>query len=145
MAKYFGVFRPGLRGAQLRDRIARGTLIRYGRLRLAGDGDSIRTAELIDRDPIARDNSYVKVRAYFVHLPITYTLTCFYCASTTFCRTPTLPIETEQMCRSDKLNMGDYSTFITSNSAKSKSISWLYYYRHCIDMFQATTLSHRTY
>lgn len=27
---------------------------------MAGDGDSIRTAELIDRDPTARDNSYVK-------------------------------------------------------------------------------------
>lgn len=72
MAKYFGVFRPGLRGARLRNRIAEGTLVRHGRLRLTGDGDNIRTAELIDRDPTARDNSYVKVCMYFVHLPITF-------------------------------------------------------------------------
>lgn len=72
MAKYFGIFRPGLRGAQLRDQINRGSLIRHGRLRMAGDGDTIRTAELIDRDPTARDNSYVKVRVYFVCSPTTY-------------------------------------------------------------------------
>jgi hypothetical protein len=70
MTKYFRIFRPGLHRAQLRDKIGRGTLIRHGRLRLAGDGDSIRTAALIDRDPAARDNSYVKVCAYFAHLPV---------------------------------------------------------------------------
>jgi hypothetical protein len=61
MAKYFRIFRPGLRGAQLRDRITRGSLVRHGRLRMAGDGDTIRTAELVDRDPTVRDNSYLKV------------------------------------------------------------------------------------
>jgi hypothetical protein len=66
MTKYFGIFRPGLRGARLRDRITRGELVRHGRLRMAGDGDSIRTAELVDRDPTARDNSYLKVRVYFI-------------------------------------------------------------------------------
>jgi hypothetical protein len=61
MAKYFRIFHPGLRGAQLRDRITCGSLVRHGRLRMAGDGDTIRTAELVDRDPTVRDNSYLKV------------------------------------------------------------------------------------
>ncbi|CUA71183.1 Dynein heavy chain, cytoplasmic [Rhizoctonia solani] len=60
LAKYFAIFRPGLRGSRLRDRISRGTFISHGRIRLAGGGDNIRIADLITRDPAARDNSFIK-------------------------------------------------------------------------------------
>jgi hypothetical protein len=61
MTKYFGVVYEGRSAAQLRARIDAESIIRYGRFRLAGDGDSVRTADLVDRDPSARDNSYVRV------------------------------------------------------------------------------------
>ncbi|KAB5593712.1 Dynein heavy chain, cytoplasmic [Ceratobasidium theobromae] len=60
MVKFFAIFRTGLRQAQLRDRINQGSLVRHGRLRMVGDGDSIRTADLITRDATMRDNSYLK-------------------------------------------------------------------------------------
>ncbi|KEP46533.1 transposase family Tnp2 protein, partial [Rhizoctonia solani 123E] len=61
LAKYFTLFRPGLRGNHLLDRITRGKLISHGRIRLVGGGDNIRIADLIIRDPAARDNSFIKV------------------------------------------------------------------------------------
>ncbi|CUA77976.1 hypothetical protein RSOLAG22IIIB_12956 [Rhizoctonia solani] len=64
LTKYFGTVyhEMGLDGAGLRARIDYDTLVRYGRCRLAGDGDRIRTSGLIDNDPDqgARDNSYVR-------------------------------------------------------------------------------------
>jgi hypothetical protein len=61
LTKYFGVVYPEHSAQQLRARIARNSLIRYGRFRLAGDGDCVRTADLVAQDPLARDNSYVRV------------------------------------------------------------------------------------
>jgi hypothetical protein len=61
MTKYFGVVYEGRSAAQLRAQIDAELIIRYSRFRLAGDGDSARTADLVDRDPSARDNSYVRV------------------------------------------------------------------------------------
>jgi hypothetical protein len=113
LMKYFGVVYQGLRGQLLRDRVDLGSLIRYGRFRLAGDGDSIRTAALIDHDPTVRDNSYVKVRVLFVCLFIHYVvLTYPLFTSTTFYRTAMPPIETELTPRTGELNMADYVKFI---------------------------------
>jgi hypothetical protein len=66
--KYFGLVYVGLNAAELKTRIDWATLVRYGRFRLAGDGDSIRTADIIQRDPTARDNSFVRVCFSFVYL-----------------------------------------------------------------------------
>jgi hypothetical protein len=60
LTKFFGPLYPQF-WRQLRERIAPDSLVRYGRFRLADDGDRIRTAALIDGDPIARDNSFVRV------------------------------------------------------------------------------------
>ncbi|KAB5587614.1 hypothetical protein CTheo_8947 [Ceratobasidium theobromae] len=51
-----------LNGAGLRARIDFDSLVRYGRFRLAGDGDNIRTASLVQQnyDRRARDNSFVR-------------------------------------------------------------------------------------
>jgi hypothetical protein len=65
LTKYFGVVYGGVfrgRAEELRQRVDMGTLVRYGRFRLAGDGDKVRTASLIARDSSARDNSFVRVR-----------------------------------------------------------------------------------
>lgn len=61
MTKYFGVVYDHLRGQELRARIDTNSIVRYGRFRMAGDGDRIRTADLIAQDPTARDNSFVRV------------------------------------------------------------------------------------
>jgi hypothetical protein len=67
MTKYFGLTYEGRFTAQeLRERIDTTTLVRYGRFRLIGDGDKIRTAILIDHDPSARDNSFVRVCSVYV-------------------------------------------------------------------------------
>jgi carbamate kinase len=63
--KYFGPIYQGLNAAQLKAQIDWATLVRYGRFRMVGDGDTIRTADIIQRDPTARDNSFVRVR--FLH------------------------------------------------------------------------------
>ncbi|CAE7090773.1 unnamed protein product [Rhizoctonia solani] len=60
MVRYFSIVYPGRSVRQLHSDIAQDTLVRYGRFRIVDDGDSFRTAILIDRDPLARDNSYVK-------------------------------------------------------------------------------------
>lgn len=61
--KYFGVVTGRtLIGQALRDRIDTTTLVSFGRFRLADEGDEIRKADLIAHDPIARDNSFVRVR-----------------------------------------------------------------------------------
>ncbi|KAG8766441.1 hypothetical protein FRC12_006883 [Ceratobasidium sp. 428] len=60
LTRCFGHFSPEQNTAQLTECIEADSIIRYGRLRLAGDGDRIRTAALVDNDPIARDNSFVK-------------------------------------------------------------------------------------
>ncbi|KDN34875.1 hypothetical protein RSAG8_12062, partial [Rhizoctonia solani AG-8 WAC10335] len=44
----------------LRSRIDRSSVVRYGRFRMSGSGDRIRTGKLIDGDPAARDNSFVR-------------------------------------------------------------------------------------
>jgi hypothetical protein len=51
----------GLRAQELRNQIDWGTLVRYGRFRLSGNGDKVRVADLITRDSAARDNSFVRV------------------------------------------------------------------------------------
>jgi hypothetical protein len=63
MTKYFSTTYNQRFSGQVRERIDRDSLVRYGQLRLAGDGDRIQTASLIDNDRTgtARDNSYVKV------------------------------------------------------------------------------------
>lgn len=66
LTRYFGVIYEGRTARQLRTQIDTDSFIRYGRFRLAGDGDSFRTADLVARDPIARDNSYVKVGQYLL-------------------------------------------------------------------------------
>ncbi|KAG8736089.1 hypothetical protein FRC10_009710 [Ceratobasidium sp. 414] len=60
LTRYFGVVYHGLRAGELRERINYDSVDCYGRFRITGDGDRIRTANLIDNDPIARDNSYIK-------------------------------------------------------------------------------------
>ncbi|KAB5587887.1 Transposase family Tnp2 protein [Ceratobasidium theobromae] len=62
MAKYFGVVYSDRRYSttELRSRIDPSTLFRYGRFRLAGDGDLIRTEKCIRNEPLARDNSFVR-------------------------------------------------------------------------------------
>ncbi|CAE7227515.1 unnamed protein product, partial [Rhizoctonia solani] len=64
LTKYFGTVYQEMRlnAAGLRARIDFDSLVRYGRCRLAGEGDHIRTAKLIDNNPDrgARDNSYVR-------------------------------------------------------------------------------------
>ncbi|KDN33419.1 hypothetical protein RSAG8_13489, partial [Rhizoctonia solani AG-8 WAC10335] len=62
MIKYFAtVYGQRFRG-DIEGRIVTNSIVRYGRLRLAGDGDRIRTAPLVDNDRtgVARDNSYIK-------------------------------------------------------------------------------------
>ncbi|KAG8680797.1 hypothetical protein FRC09_017967 [Ceratobasidium sp. 395] len=59
-SRYFGVFHEGLTARQLHERIEPASVIRYGRIRLVPDSDRMRTASLIDNDPVARDNSYIK-------------------------------------------------------------------------------------
>ncbi|KAG9075885.1 hypothetical protein FRC06_009840 [Ceratobasidium sp. 370] len=51
---------PEWRAGELQARIDPDSIIRYGRFHMAGDGDKVRTVALIENDPIARDNSYVK-------------------------------------------------------------------------------------
>jgi hypothetical protein len=63
----------GLRAQDLRDRVDWMTLVRYGRFRLSDNGDKVRVADLIARDPTARDNSFVRVS----------TLNNYYCPLTT--------------------------------------------------------------
>jgi hypothetical protein len=51
MGKYFGLVYAaelGLDGAGICARIDTSALVSYGRFRLAGDGDSFRTADLVD-------------------------------------------------------------------------------------------------
>ncbi|KAG8713421.1 hypothetical protein FRC09_018746 [Ceratobasidium sp. 395] len=60
LTRYFGPFSPEQTTAQLTERIEADSIVRYGRMRLTGDGDRIRTAPLIDDDPAARDNSFIK-------------------------------------------------------------------------------------
>ncbi|CAE6541180.1 unnamed protein product [Rhizoctonia solani] len=62
LIKYFATtYAPRFSG-EISARISTKSLVRYGRLRLAGDGDRMRTASLIDKDRTgtARDNSYIK-------------------------------------------------------------------------------------
>ncbi|CEL54837.1 hypothetical protein RSOLAG1IB_11782 [Rhizoctonia solani AG-1 IB] len=62
--KYFGTVyqEMKLNGAALRARIDLDTLVQYGRFRLAGDRDRVRSANLIDDNPDrgCRDNSFVR-------------------------------------------------------------------------------------
>ncbi|KAG8755747.1 hypothetical protein FRC12_010789 [Ceratobasidium sp. 428] len=70
ICKYFGLAEAPPAGMErwtteaLRERIDWGTLIRYGRFRLASMGDRVRVANLISKDPtVARDNSFVRYMA----------------------------------------------------------------------------------
>ncbi|QRV90391.1 hypothetical protein RhiJN_18409 [Ceratobasidium sp. AG-Ba] len=63
--KYFGLVyrsedRDGLSGAELRARIDQTTIVRYGRFRLADDGDRIRTVGALRADTDGRDNTYIR-------------------------------------------------------------------------------------
>ncbi|KAG9081870.1 hypothetical protein FS749_007319 [Ceratobasidium sp. UAMH 11750] len=63
MTRYFGLVEaPGLMEQQLRDRIDWDTLVRFGRFRMAGLGDRVCVADLIQRNPIARDNSFIRYK-----------------------------------------------------------------------------------
>jgi hypothetical protein len=64
--KYFGPFHDRLRGAELQAQINPKSIVRYGQFRMARDGDKMCTANLIDKDPIAHDNSFVKVHALII-------------------------------------------------------------------------------
>lgn len=73
LTRYFSVFHQDLRVREVQARIDPESIIRYGRFRMAGDGDKMRTAKLIDCDPIARDNSFIKVSLPFNYLlDVTY-------------------------------------------------------------------------
>ncbi|KAG8734373.1 hypothetical protein FRC10_011753 [Ceratobasidium sp. 414] len=62
LTHFFGPIYPEYRPVQhLQACVDLDSLVRYGRFRLAWDGDNIRTASLIDNNPIARDNSWVKL------------------------------------------------------------------------------------
>ncbi|KAG8729570.1 hypothetical protein FRC10_003791 [Ceratobasidium sp. 414] len=58
--RYFGPTCPGLTTRELEERLHPDSLICYGRFRITGDGDRVRTAALIDNNPGARDNSFIK-------------------------------------------------------------------------------------
>ncbi|KAH7335060.1 hypothetical protein B0J17DRAFT_733100, partial [Rhizoctonia solani] len=58
--KYFGVVYGSSNSRYLRSRIDRDSIVRYGRFRMSGDGDRIWTAKIIDGNPSARDNSFVR-------------------------------------------------------------------------------------
>ncbi|KAG8737517.1 hypothetical protein FRC10_008097, partial [Ceratobasidium sp. 414] len=60
LTKYFGVVYPGLTAQELRDRIDFHRIVRYGRYRIAGDGDRIRTASAVKSLRSSRDNSFVR-------------------------------------------------------------------------------------
>ncbi|QRW11103.1 Transposase family tnp2 [Ceratobasidium sp. AG-Ba] len=72
ICRYFSLAeaRPGvvMEAPELHERVDWETLTRYGRFRITDMGDTIRTAELIDNNPIARDNSYVR----YEYLPDRY-------------------------------------------------------------------------
>jgi hypothetical protein len=68
ITKYFGPIYRGFTAAQLKAQIDWDTLVRYGRFRLVGDGDSVRTADTIQRDPTVHDNSFVRVRSQNAYL-----------------------------------------------------------------------------
>ncbi|KAG9095747.1 hypothetical protein FS749_009884 [Ceratobasidium sp. UAMH 11750] len=57
---YFHPACQGLETRELEQRLHPDSLIRYGRFRITGDSDRIRTAALIDNNPDARDNSFMK-------------------------------------------------------------------------------------
>jgi hypothetical protein len=61
LTKYFAVAHNEFRAQEIPDQIDFGSLVRYGRLRIADGGDRIRTASAVDANMDARDNSYVKV------------------------------------------------------------------------------------
>ncbi|KAG9083533.1 hypothetical protein FS749_005958 [Ceratobasidium sp. UAMH 11750] len=58
-SRYFGVFHEGQSAANLHVRFDRNSLIRYGRMRMT-DSNNMRTASVVDSNPIAHDNSYIK-------------------------------------------------------------------------------------
>ncbi|CUA78397.1 Transcription initiation factor TFIID subunit 5 [Rhizoctonia solani] len=62
MQKYFTTTYAAQRytSADLLSRIDAATLVRYGRFRMAGDGDIISTKKSVDARPMARDNSFVR-------------------------------------------------------------------------------------
>ncbi|QRW02701.1 Transposase family tnp2 [Ceratobasidium sp. AG-Ba] len=65
LTKYFGVvYKPdngrGFSAAELRERIDQASIVRYGRLRLADDGDRIRTVGALRTDTDGRDNTYMR-------------------------------------------------------------------------------------
>lgn len=74
LTRYFGVAYEGLRARELRDRLDMTTLVRYGRFRLVSDGDRIRVADTIARDPGARDNSFIRVCPSSMYLSICFAL-----------------------------------------------------------------------
>jgi hypothetical protein len=70
LQKYFALVYVDRRysATNLRSQIDTLTLVHYGRFRLAGDGDRIRTKKALNADPLARDNSFVKVSASLIHV-----------------------------------------------------------------------------
>ena len=77
MTRYFGVAEGPAHGEGLRPTFADlinkldfNTLVRYGRFRMASMGDRIRTAEIIRRSAVARDNSFIRV--CFLHTLIVH-------------------------------------------------------------------------
>ncbi|CAE6444950.1 unnamed protein product [Rhizoctonia solani] len=61
LTKYFGPVYPNLSPEELKNGIDADSIVRYGRFRMADDGDRIRTSALIaDDDAVVRDNSFVR-------------------------------------------------------------------------------------
>ncbi|GAB1526307.1 hypothetical protein RhiTH_009474 [Rhizoctonia solani] len=62
MTKYFATVYGSRLNGPILDQINTDSVVRYGRMRLAGDGNRARTATLIDNDRTGtiRNNSYVK-------------------------------------------------------------------------------------
>ncbi|KAG8693720.1 hypothetical protein FRC09_010337 [Ceratobasidium sp. 395] len=72
MTRYFGVVEGGerLTERELRERIDWDTLVRYGRFRMTSMGDRVRTADLVQVSPVARDNSFIRVRISRIYFGI---------------------------------------------------------------------------
>ncbi|KAF8598329.1 hypothetical protein BDV93DRAFT_561482 [Ceratobasidium sp. AG-I] len=67
MTRYFGVAEGPVHGegprptfAELINKLDFGTLVRYGRFRMASMGDRVRTAGIVRKSAVARDNSFIR-------------------------------------------------------------------------------------
>jgi hypothetical protein len=104
LTKYFAVVYDDILARDIPKQIDFGSVIRYGRLRIADGGDRVRTASAVDANRDSRDNSYVKVSFFFPFPSSNLTLLFNSMISS---RTSTPHTETDPMFRSDELSMVD--------------------------------------